>query len=216
MTSEALVIALAAPAPLPAAGEVTVVEPGVPTVDGLPADAGALSADLEVGAVDEGGHFPPFEGEWFASQLLWLAILFGGFYWLMAKVALPRVASILEVRRDRIAADLAEAERSKGETDAAIAAYEQALAEARKNANAIASANREAVNADLEQKRRAADAELAAKLADAEARIAGIKAQAMRDVGAIATETTEAIVATLVGNASREEAAAAVAAATRS
>lgn len=53
------------------------------------------------------GTFPPFDGETYASQILWLAITFGLLYWIMSKVALPRLSGILEDRRDRIAGDLA-------------------------------------------------------------------------------------------------------------
>ena len=65
----------------------------------------------------------------------------------MSRVALPRIGSILEERDNRIAGDLAEAGRLKEESDAAIAAYEQALAEARQNAHAIAQKARDAAKA---------------------------------------------------------------------
>ncbi len=67
------------------------------------------------------GVFPPFDSTHFASQLLWLAITFGLFYLLMSKVIIPRIGGILETRHDRIAQDLDEASRLKGEADAAIA-----------------------------------------------------------------------------------------------
>jgi F-type H+-transporting ATPase subunit b len=154
--------------------------------------------------------FPPFDSSTFPSQLLWLAITFGVLYWVISRIAAPRIASILEVRRDRIAGDLGEAERLRGETDAAIAAYEQSLADARRNAGAIAAETRDKVTRELDGKRHAIEAELAAKLTEAETRIADIKSKALAEVDGIATETTEAIVGALVGASSRDEAAAAV------
>ena len=77
------------------------------------------------------GGFPPFQSQTFASQLVWLAIAFVLLYVLMAKLALPRVGSIIESRQKRIEGDLADASRLKGESDAAVAAYEKALADAR-------------------------------------------------------------------------------------
>jgi F-type H+-transporting ATPase subunit b len=82
-------------------------------------------------AAHGGGAFPPFDPSTFPSQLLWLAITFGLFYLFLKRVVLPRVGGILEVRRDRIAQDLDQAARMKSEADAAVAAYEQELAEAR-------------------------------------------------------------------------------------
>lgn len=147
------------------------------------------------------GVFPPFDSSTYPSQLLWLAITFGLFYYIMAKVVLPRIGGILEDRRDRIAGDLAEAERLKRETDEAIAAYEQALAEARKKAHGIAQTNRDKLNADVSAKRDAAEAALATKLSEAEERISSIKAAALDQVGEIATETTSALVEALLGKA---------------
>lgn len=156
--------------------------------------------------------FPPFDASTFPSQLLWLALTFGVFYYLMAKVALPRIGGVLEDRRDRIEGDLAEAERLKRETDEAIAAYEQALAEARGKAHGIAQENREKLSRGIEEKRSKAEADLAEKLANAERSIAEIKSAALKQVSGIATETAEAVVDSLVsGIASRDEISAAVA-----
>jgi len=151
------------------------------------------------GEAHASGGFPPFDGTTFPSQLLWLAITFGLFYYLMSKVALPRIAGILEDREDRIAGDLAEADRLKRETDEAIAAYEQALAEARGKAHGIARTTREKLEADVDAKRHAVENDLQAKLSDAEQRIAGIKAEAMAGVDSIASDAAEAIVTSLIG-----------------
>ena len=143
--------------------------------------------------------FPPFDPSHFPSQLLWLAIIFGLFYLFLKRVALPRVGSILEVRSQRIAQDLDQAARMKAEADAAVAAYEQELAEARAKANAIGQAARNAAKAEAETKRKQVEAELEGKLAKAEARIARIKSSALAEVGTIAADTAAAIVERLIG-----------------
>ncbi len=57
-------------------------------------------------AAEQGVGFPPFDVTTFTSQLLWLAITFGIFYWIMKNVAITRNAGILGERKARIAGDL--------------------------------------------------------------------------------------------------------------
>jgi F-type H+-transporting ATPase subunit b len=143
--------------------------------------------------------FPPFQGETFASQLVWLTLSFVILYVLMAKIALPRVTAIIEDRRSRMADDLAQAERLKAESDAALAAYDKALADARSRAQALASATREKQAAEAEATRKALEAKLNVRLAEAEATITATKTAAMANVQSIATEAAGAIVQRLIG-----------------
>jgi F-type H+-transporting ATPase subunit b len=150
------------------------------------------------------GHkaqFPPFNPATFASQLVWLAITFAVLLVLMSKVALPRVAAIIENRQKRIADDLAEAEKLKGQSDAAIAAYEKALADARARAQAIATETRDKQAAEAEAARKKLEDQLNAKLADAEKQIAATKQAAMANVRTIAVDAAKAIVQRLSGTA---------------
>ena len=157
------------------------------------------------------GAFPPFQSEYFSTQLVWLAITFVAFYLIMSRVALPRISDILETRSGRIARDLEEANRLRDESDAAIAAYEQDLAEAKSRAHGIAQDARDAAKAETDGKRVAVEAELAERIAEAETRIAGVRNTAMAEVSTIAEETTEALVKQLVGGrVSKAEIAAAV------
>lgn len=142
--------------------------------------------------------FPPFDQTTFASQLLWLAITFLLLYWLIAKVAIPRISGILEARNGKIAGDIAAAEKAKADSEAAREGYEKALADARARGFAIAETARNEAKAAADAERSRIESGLAAKLGEAETRIAGIKSQAMAEVGTIASETTEAIVKVLI------------------
>lgn len=135
----------------------------------------------------------------FAPQLVWLALTFIAMYLLMARVALPRIATVLEERRDRIASDLAQADQLRRETDQAIAAYEKALADAKAKANAIAQQTRERLNEELERERKSLEAKIADKLETAEAEIARTKQEALSHVEEIARETTAALIEQLLG-----------------
>jgi F-type H+-transporting ATPase subunit b len=105
----------------------------------------------------------------------------------------------MEARRARMADDLAEAERLKAESDAALAAYDKALADARARAQSLANETRDKHAAEAEQTRKALEARLNAKLTEAEKTIAATKSAAMANVRGIATEAAAAIVQKLIG-----------------
>jgi F-type H+-transporting ATPase subunit b len=142
---------------------------------------------------------PQLDTATFLPQLVWLAITFVILYLLMAKVALPRVADIVEGRRQRLDGDLAEAARLKTETEAAIAKYEQALAEARAKAQAIAGETRTRLAADAAALRARVDAEINEQTKTAEARIHAAKQQALSQLTSVAAEAASDVVARLSG-----------------
>jgi len=157
---------------------------------------------------------PQLDPTTWPPQLIWLAITFTVLYFLMARIAIPRIATVLEQRRDRIAADLDEAARLKQETEDAISAYDAALAEARAKAHAIAAENRGRLNAELDEERARIDKETAARTAEAEKRIRAMKEAALAEVDQAASDTAEAIVTALIGGKpAKKDVAAAVKAA---
>jgi F-type H+-transporting ATPase subunit b len=147
-----------------------------------------------------GSGFPPFDAHTFPSQLIWLAIAFAALYVLMSRIALPRIATILEERHDRIADDLEEASKLKADSEAASVAYEKALSSARTKAQGIAAETRDKLTAESDLSRKSLEAELSAKLAAAEATISATKTAAMANVRGIAVDTAGAIVNELIGS----------------
>ena len=174
-----------------------------------PAASGEVHATTEHAEAPLG--FPPFDASSFASQILWFALTFAVLYVVMSRVALPQIGSIIDKRKARIDGDLKEAERLKSETDKAILAYETALAEARKNAHAIAEETRNSIRADIDAKRKAVEEDLSKKVAEAEARINSNKQDALGRVNEIAADTAAALVTQLTGEASAADVRAAVA-----
>jgi F-type H+-transporting ATPase subunit b len=162
-------------------------------------------ATTEVAGAHETGVFPPFDPSTFASQLLWLAITFAALYLVLSRVALPKIGHVLDTRKGRIDADLAAADASRQKTDAAIAAYEAALAAARKNAQALAEETKNTINANLAVERKVVEADLTQKVVAAEVQIQLAKTEALSHVGDIASETAQALVSTLFRPASDQE-----------
>lgn len=187
----------------------------VDATHGEPVDGHAVT---DTHATTEAGHsdiFPPFDPATFPSQLAWLAITFVFLYVVMSRLALPRVGAVLDDRKAKIDGDLAAADASRQKTDAAIAAYEAALATARSNAQAIAAQTSDAIKTELSDRRKAVEADLSTKVAAAEARIATTKAAAMANVDEIAAETAQTVVTQLVGDIPGDSVRAAVAKASK-
>ncbi len=160
-------------------------------------EAKAATAHTEAGG---GGHsFPPFQKDTFASQLVSLAIAFVALYLIVSRIALPRVGGVLDARQNAIDGDLAEAQKLKDASDAALKAYESELAAARSRAQAIGAETREKLNAASEAERKTLEGRLAAKLADAEKTIAATRTAAMGNVRGIAADAAAAIVQRLTG-----------------
>jgi F-type H+-transporting ATPase subunit b len=117
----------------------------------------------------------------------------------MVYVALPRIGAVIDARAAHIAKDLATADKLRRETEEAIAAYEQALAEAKQKAHAIVEAGRAKLKEETAAARAKLDNQLGKKSAEAEARIAEAKTSAMREVNAVAADVAAEIVRRLIG-----------------
>jgi F-type H+-transporting ATPase subunit b len=144
---------------------------------------------------------PQLNVDTFGNQIVWLVIALLAIYFVLSRIALPRIAAILAERQGTITNAIATAEDLKAKAAAAEEAYHKALADARAEAQTIAAETRAAIQADLDDAIAKADAEIAAKTAESEAAIAEIRAGAMESVKEVATDTAEAIVAAMGGKA---------------
>lgn len=131
------------------------------------------------------------------SQVVWGAIIFGGFYYLASRWGLPKVGAVLEMRAATIAADLDQAREAKAAADAAVAELNAARKKAYAQSQAeIADATAKA-KAEAAARAAALDARLDAKLSESEAQIGRARAAAMGALREVATETAQAVVARL-------------------
>jgi F-type H+-transporting ATPase subunit b len=150
-----------------------------------------------------GGHgetsFPPFDPVNFTPMLIWLSLSFGLLYLLMAKIALPRVESILHTRARKITKDISEANAFRARSEEAAAAHDKTIADAKAKALALAQETQAKLNAETEANRLALEAELNARLATSETQILDMKAAAMGNVEAIGAEAAAAIVQHITG-----------------
>jgi F-type H+-transporting ATPase subunit b len=144
---------------------------------------------------------PQLDFHTFVPQLVWLAISFVVLYILMATLGLPKVRAAIEGRRRHLDGDLGRAAALKQEAEAALAAYQKALADARAAAQDTLRQTGERLAAEAAERQRQLAATLAEQIAAAEARIAAGKELALGEIRGIAAEVGGAIVEKLTGAA---------------
>lgn len=161
--------------------------------DGL---ADAVGVDSHA-AADAAPGMPQLDFSSFPNQMFWLVVTLVVIYLVLTRVALPRIAAILAERQGTITNDLAAAEDLKAKTVEAEAAYNQALADARSEAQVIVARAKEEIQADLDVAIQKADAEIAAKAVESEKAIAEIRAGALESVKSVASDTAAELVSTM-------------------
>ncbi len=152
---------------------------------------------------DHGGAIgmPQLCGEWFGNQIFWLVVTLVVIFFILSKIALPRIAAILAERQGSITSDLAAAEDLKQKAVEAEDAYNKALADARAEAGRIVAEAKAEIQSELDVEIAKADAEIAAKAAESEKAIAEIRAGALDAVKDVAKDTAKEIVAAMGGKA---------------
>ena len=133
------------------------------------------------------------------AQVVWMAIIFGLLYYLLARYALPQVSGVLENRAERIAGDLDSARAAKSQADAAVAEITEAGRRAAAEAQAGISQAVAQAKAEAAEQARVADERLNTQLAEAEGRIRAARTQAMGALRQVATETAAVVVNRLTG-----------------
>ena len=151
-----------------------------------------------------------FGNPWTIAQVVWMLIIFGALYYVMARYALPQVESVLEARRARIEGDLESAQAAKQRADAAMADHQAATAKARAEAQAAVGAATQKAQAEAAQRAEALNARLAAQIEAAETQIASARDNAMGALRQVATDTADALVTRLIGRSDSAAVAAAV------
>ena len=148
--------------------------------------------------------------DWMANQIFWLIVTLVVIFFVLSKIALPRIAAILAERQGTITNDLAAAEDLKQKAVDAEDAYNKALADARAEANRIVGEAKAEIQADLDAEIVKADAKIAAKAAESEKAIAEIRAGALDAVKVVAKDTAKDIVAVMGGKADAKALTAAI------
>ncbi len=143
---------------------------------------------------------PQLDPTWFASQIFWLVISFAALYFVLARWALPRLSTVLAIRKQTVDDDVSAADGMTLEAERARKEYERSLSEARARAQALLTEALAEQKTRAEASARVMDAEVAAKLSEAEKRIGAMKQQLLQTLIPASTELAELVVEKLTNS----------------
>ncbi len=144
---------------------------------------------------------PQLDISTYSTQLFWLAVTFIGLLMIIWRSAVPRISDALEMRQRRIDDNTNKAAEIKKEAEAAIEAYERALAEARADAQSRIAAANAAFTVEAQTRESALSETLNKRVAEGEAAIAKAVAEAMDSLREAAVEVATATTERLIGEA---------------
>ncbi len=153
---------------------------------------------------------PQLDVTTFANQIFWLVLTLIALWWILSRIALPRIHGVLADRQNAITGDLGAAEEFKRKAREAEEAYDRALATARGEAQGIAAEQKAAAQVRIDAAIAHADAEIAARASESERRIGEIRAGSLEDARSVAREVTAELVRAFGGQADDAAVAAAV------
>ena len=134
-----------------------------------------LGHGAAVASSSSGPKLPQLDLATYSSQVFWLIISFVVLYFLVAKLAMPRIAEVLEERQERIEDDLDKAETLKKEAYQVRIEYEKALSAAREKAQEATRHAQEEIAKRSAEAESAAQVKVTVMLEEAEKRIAASK-----------------------------------------
>lgn len=135
----------------------------------------------------------------FFSQLFWLLLVFGIIYFVIGRGMVPKIQSVVQAREDKIAGDLAAAQRAREEAESLEEGYRQRMDASRSEAMKLAQESKQEAAKEAEARLKVIDEQVGAKVAEAEARIRASVEKAMGEIEAVAAEAAQDLVGKLTG-----------------
>lgn len=133
------------------------------------------------------------------DQVGWMVVILLVLYFLLSRWALPQIGKVLEHRAATITADLEAARNAKAAADAAVAALNKTMNEARAAAQAEITQAVDAAKAQARANAAAQQEKLDAQLAESEAQITAAREAALAAIKPVAADTAREILSRLTG-----------------
>ena len=142
---------------------------------------------------------PQLDPAFFASQLFWLFATFIVLFLVAWKIALPRIAEVINTRSDRIDTDLEKAEALKSEAEEVLQAYEAALANAVAEAQELHRTQAHELGEERARKQEELSHKLLEESRQAEQRIAAEKESAVERLHEATRDVVRSAATRLIG-----------------
>jgi F-type H+-transporting ATPase subunit b len=142
---------------------------------------------------------PQLDPYWILSQVFWLALSFAALYFVMARVGLPRLGSVLLTRREQIEGDLQVAEAARIQSDVLAQQNEVQIKSARSRAAEVVSEIQKEAEALAVARNADLDKVLHRKMADAQIAINKAKEQVIERVVPVSVELTQEVLKKVTG-----------------
>ena len=142
---------------------------------------------------------PQLDVNTYLPQVFWLVVTFSALFLVMWRMAVPRIADVLEARQKRIEDNLDKAAELKKEAEETLAAYEQTMAEARAEAQALINQASARLSGEAQEREAKLVEELNQKIAESEKEIEKAIEGAMENVRAVVLEVADAAIQRLIG-----------------
>lgn len=143
----------------------------------------------------------------FASQLFWLAIVFGIVYFVIGRGLVPKIQGVVDQRERTIAENLTQAQAAREAADATESMYREQMDASRSEAFKLAQDAKQAGAREVEKRIAEASEKIDSKIRKAEAKIGKSTEAALSEIENVAVEATRDIFAKLTGETVTDAAA---------
>lgn len=131
---------------------------------------------------------PQLDPTWYVSQLFWLCISFFTMLFIMSKFIVPRIADILDKRRNKIDDYLYKAKENKRLAEESLEKYHQAIADATQKADLALEEMQKELDKMVTEKQAALDEKLNQRISESEAKINQSKQEALDKIKSMSAE----------------------------
>lgn len=131
---------------------------------------------------------PQFDSVWFVSQLFWLCVCFFGFWFIMAKIILPKIVQTMNQRQNKIETYLQQANELKEQAENSMKKYDQTMKDSSAKANKILEKTKKELAELINDKQNQLDEKLAINLKEGEAKINKAHKEMMKKVKNMSVE----------------------------